>query len=726
MRSTALALVLGMCLASVLLTRQLQGNLWTTDAEAIKASSWAKRSAQLGSLMPNDWFRLGSSRDDTQHETEEEGEKDEDLVQVSLDPLPALPTSAAEQTEASRVSAPDPYDIPFRPSSKSSSSLSKLDSDSISTANEKSPSSPLPSDRSVASKTDALAPKDEEDDIAVLTSDLEKILTLESESDENTLMTLNKEAEALSSQDDSDLHKTNFPLLHVDKKSNDEIESGESDNTDGTEDSDTLTPKGDAVPATGNDADALYTNAEDVDASEANVNDASADVLSLSENVDLDASRSASTLGNDGASSEIASSPVPPRSQVLPLPSSKEAMNVDHDASSSAGTLGKDDTMVENVNSMTSPSSQDLSLLLPSSTGADSLLSAPITDTFLTTKSAEGDAARSARIELNDDNLQPETKKPQLAYNLTQVIFGKFAPLAKYYRPPRDTSKIPQRVLNAVAKFESAACKAARALPSGTAENGELGMRSRGKCQAARNGTSATVKERGSQVLISEPYKLMYVSNMKAASQLVNKIMRNRFNATSVGSHNIMAYLEERRQVEPSTRLEDYFVFTLVRDPQHMFYSAYAEIDRRMEKRQKTPQSFQKMNRTLDFEPARAKACLKMVREGTFGRGELTPAHMFTQVFKTQRCPAGLDHFLSFDFIGKLETIKEDIRALESILGVPHQPFGRINVNKKSAAKKHARDLEAISFESLEKEICSYAAADYACFPYRKPVGCEM
>jgi len=274
-------------------------------------------------------------------------------------------------------------------------------------------------------------------------------------------------------------------------------------------------------------------------------------------------------------------------------------------------------------------------------------------------------------------------------------------------------------------KFESPACRAIRYGPSGSALEGTVGISSRAKCSSSMEGTEEALVERGSQILISEAYKLIYVSNMKAASQTLSIVMRERLKAITIGSHKINTYIEQRRAVEPFVKLEDYFVFTFVRDPLSMFYSAYAEIDRRMDRFLKKRTSFQLINRTMKNEPNRILNCLDMVRTGSHLRSDLTPAHMYSQVWKTQRCPDGVGNFLEFDFIGKLENIREDYYALESIIGAKHRPLRIFNGNKQSMYKKHLYNLRTAAFENLEKKACAYSEADYTCFTYQKPTTCQ-
>lgn len=316
-----------------------------------------------------------------------------------------------------------------------------------------------------------------------------------------------------------------------------------------------------------------------------------------------------------------------------------------------------------------------------------------------------------------------------------------------------DLALLPERVAKRVGLFDSASCLAQRSRAAGRAADMELGAYSRARCTAAPS-DAAFAGERGSQVLVSEPYKLIYVPNMKAASQLFSKVMRMRFNATFLGTHLLDEYLASRRSVEPNVTLADYLVFTFVRDPMSMFYSAYGEMDKRIGKSRSRGLHFQQLNRTLTQEPARALQCLDLVRGGQALKKSLTPLHMYSQVWKTQRCfhvqggplegnpqreglpldggapPDGAKwsntkrRLLRFDFIGTMENAKKDFRALEDMLGIKkHKRLPIIN-SPKTPIKEHSKNLKQVEFEALEKQVCKYATADYACFPFKMPVNC--
>jgi len=272
-----------------------------------------------------------------------------------------------------------------------------------------------------------------------------------------------------------------------------------------------------------------------------------------------------------------------------------------------------------------------------------------------------------------------------------------------------DRNKINARILESVAKFDSEECKQFRFASQGSARDGRLGAASRAKCTASP-GSDDYLQERGSQVIVSEPFKLIYVPNMKAATQLFKYVMRTRFNATTLGTHLLQDYFAKHE-----TGLQEYFIFTFVRDPIDTFYSAYSEIDKRMTFHGNKNLSFQKLNRTIEEEPARALECLELVGTGKYLRQQMTPTHMYSQVWKTQRCLENGGEILRFDFIGKLQNAREDFRHLEDLLGVPHKRL-RVLHAPKSKFKTHAKTLQDLHLKELEIAVKDYLKADYACF----------
>jgi hypothetical protein len=290
---------------------------------------------------------------------------------------------------------------------------------------------------------------------------------------------------------------------------------------------------------------------------------------------------------------------------------------------------------------------------------------------------------------------------------------------------------IPEHIKKLVGQFYSPGCEAFRSSVAGTYQDGLLGAFSRARCVDPK--TSQAFKDGwGSQVIISTAYRLIYYPNMKVASSTFKVVMRRRFQGKIVPTHELMAYLTERK-----LDIADFFAFTFVREPRDAWYSAYAEIDERGDKRS-GKLGFQKIARKHENEPVRATKCFDMVRKGEELRLDLLPKHGYSQFWKTQRCVRPEDganwmtwtprdpltitarRFLGLDFIGKVENMDEDYRALETVLGVDHAPLPKTNPSKREY-KEHSSWLKSQRFPELEGPLMEYLQADFRCFNYTRP-----
>ena len=242
--------------------------------------------------------------------------------------------------------------------------------------------------------------------------------------------------------------------------------------------------------------------------------------------------------------------------------------------------------------------------------------------------------------------------------------------------------------------------------------------------RCSRSPESKVFKEEvGGGLVISVKHKAIYVPNMKVASQLFRSIMEKRLEGRVMNQNSLRKLLTKHNH-----SLEDYFVFTFVRDPLSHFVSAYAEFDKRassaVERTDTGPRGFLKLERNLSNEPARALQALQDIQEGRF-KG-LTPAHMYTQFWKVSRCIARSKVPLIPNFIGKIENLSKDWRAIERRLGVPHEPLRKVHAGN-NAAKIHAKQLDILSTQHLPllQELCSFYHEDFVCFGYNLPDSCQ-
>ena len=255
----------------------------------------------------------------------------------------------------------------------------------------------------------------------------------------------------------------------------------------------------------------------------------------------------------------------------------------------------------------------------------------------------------------------------------------------------------------------------------------DLGSGRRVRCYAVPKG-KIFKREHGGGLVVSFSHKIIYIPNMKVASQMFKGVMETRFGAEVINQN----YLRKALTLHNHS-LNDYFVFTFVRDPIKHFISAYSEVDRRLtkvwlRKPAYAPKGFIAIKRNASNEPARALAALEEVRSGV-ERG-LTPSHMYSQFWKVNRCLTRNKMPLIMNFIGHIEDLVEEWKKVESHIGVEHEPL-TFSHSGTHIYKKHAQSIELKINDpehanvALVRKICEYYRLDYACFDYPFPAVCK-
>jgi hypothetical protein len=126
---------------------------------------------------------------------------------------------------------------------------------------------------------------------------------------------------------------------------------------------------------------------------------------------------------------------------------------------------------------------------------------------------------------------------------------------------------------------------------------------------------------------------------------------------------------------------------------------------------------------TAEHEPERAIECLRNVRTGLFTG--LVPAHLFTQVWKTQRCMGRARRPVPIHFIGHLENAAADWMYVEERLGVAHVALPVIHSSDSAKERVMAKDMikfdqagADLKFSNLTRQACEYYESDFECFGY--------
>jgi len=312
------------------------------------------------------------------------------------------------------------------------------------------------------------------------------------------------------------------------------------------------------------------------------------------------------------------------------------------------------------------------------------------------------------------------------------------------------SQKLANYSADLLSAYESEPCRSMREVKVGN--QGNIGGFGKAKCSS---GSIDSPKEHGDSVLLSTAYNVIYIPNMKCASSSIENYMFEKLNASRVGTH----FLGNMGHRFP---LERYRIFTFVRDPTSMFFSAYAELDKRwsLPFRDNSKLSFMTIDRNMENEPRRAISALNTIRNRDSPNAITANlfSHLYSQTWKTQRCikkqpgirkywrdPESKIHskalqvanflgsqdnmesesdqleFFKLDFIGRMEFFQQDFQFLQDTLGLPRGMPPRLQVHERDPASKHAKMLKKSIPIPLVQAICEYYASDFACFGYSKP-----
>ena len=262
--------------------------------------------------------------------------------------------------------------------------------------------------------------------------------------------------------------------------------------------------------------------------------------------------------------------------------------------------------------------------------------------------------------------------------------------------------------------FESSLCKKFRSLSPGHKADKNMGQGIRSLChhEPSEKKTIEYRTEIGGSIDISFQYKAIYIPVMKAGSQMFQEVFRKRLKGKRIYDRELHYYLKKY-----DLRLEDFYIFTFVRNPFSTFVSAYGEVSKYTARNRTQVKGFSAIEDRPENEPKRALAALEDIRKGTFHG--LVPAHMYTQTWKVSRCMA--DRALTeipLHFVGHLENLDADWKYVERQLKLSHQSLPVIH----SSGPKRQLPFDAPSksgrFSTLTREVCDYYRADFVCFGY--------
>lgn len=207
-----------------------------------------------------------------------------------------------------------------------------------------------------------------------------------------------------------------------------------------------------------------------------------------------------------------------------------------------------------------------------------------------------------------------------------------------------------------------------------------------------------------------------YIRNQKVASQAVISHMRHAYRSQRLESfilpYNLRGF--------PNRNRGD-FVFTVVRDPISAARSAYLEVSRRWPPRRLEADASFRSFPCTDARSAEKRylAFLSEVKRG----GDLGSEtfHANPQALKLS-VTGWIDAFVQVERLATVGTHSGQMLLRRSGLSL---------VSMLTAPPAHATATtaqSACSFnltQTLEREICKFYAADYACLPYEPPLSCR-
>ena len=231
--------------------------------------------------------------------------------------------------------------------------------------------------------------------------------------------------------------------------------------------------------------------------------------------------------------------------------------------------------------------------------------------------------------------------------------------------------------------------------------------------------------DRYEMVAVSHSLRAAYVYNPKAAHTSVLAWLK------AASRTPLVTISLELQPVVNLTRLRQripvgYRMFTFVREPISDFYSGYAETVWRVTwggARAMTSHSatFDKVDcNRMGAKSIRFAAILLDIKRCS--RLNYDAYHLWPQVVKLDVLPEDG----SYDFIGSVDTLQEDMNALLRRLGAKETRVPTANPAKHNVDRcGHQISVPPAAQREALPIVCELLAVDYACLGFRLPAGCE-
>jgi hypothetical protein len=241
-------------------------------------------------------------------------------------------------------------------------------------------------------------------------------------------------------------------------------------------------------------------------------------------------------------------------------------------------------------------------------------------------------------------------------------------------------------------------------------------------------------------IFISRRFNFAYIPNQKVASQSFRTAFDDLANYDQWLEHLTIPYSASTEHDDISKDLDGMILFTFVRAPLDVAYSAYREVSHRAS-------AYKGLQRTLvnvscDEGDARFYTFLKALSDASLDYHEVY--HSWPQVVKTDIL-SNLGR-TTFDFIGRIENVDQDLKKLfqkvRDNLQVVPDDFDEMVVSFKEAFIStdgdHMRGTQCddqIDESGSENGLadprvcplaCEIYSSDFDCFGYERPACCQI
>ncbi|XP_078348729.1 carbohydrate sulfotransferase 11-like isoform X1 [Oculina patagonica] len=171
-------------------------------------------------------------------------------------------------------------------------------------------------------------------------------------------------------------------------------------------------------------------------------------------------------------------------------------------------------------------------------------------------------------------------------------------------------------------------------------------------------------------IVVDDEHEIMFCTIPKVASTTWKRVLadlRGLRQGISVHRPKLWRHLEEYRSEEKSFRLKTYFKFIFVREPLHRLLSAFKDtfIGKNRNFSKKIRQGIVKALRAQDFDP-NGESNLTFSEFVQFYSRDVKELNPHWRQYEDLCYPC----FINYDFIGHLETLKEDASLLLKMAGI--------------------------------------------------------